>query len=184
MAGTYFDRVLNIFGSKYARILNMAELRMVLNMPQYGWICLNRTWICLNMSEFTIIYKILNMYHTTYSVGSLYKLLSTYWEIFRTLSEWFGKMIIVFNYFRKKLHLELLIDCRVLNMSELWIFVNFLKYDRVQNMRLDAIMKGLWIFLIYQISAYASVAQGSEYALLQLKKCPIVGFSICLVNVS
>ena len=93
-------------------------------------------------------------------------------RIFRTLSEWFGKMIIVFNYFRKKLHLELLIDCRALNMSELWIFVNFLKYDRVLNMRLDAIMKGLWIFLIYRISAYPSVAQGSEYALVRLKNAP------------
>ena len=32
--------------------------------------------------------------------------------------------------------------CRVLNMSEFWIFVNFRKYNRILNMRWDAIMRG------------------------------------------
>ena len=32
-------------------------------------------------------------------------------------------------------------------MSEFRIFVNFRKYDRVVNMRRDAIMKEFWIFL-------------------------------------
>ena len=32
-----------ILGSKYARVLNIQELHRVLNMPQYSWICLNRT---------------------------------------------------------------------------------------------------------------------------------------------
>ena len=36
--------------------------------------------------------------------------------------------------------------CRVLNMSEFWIFVNFRKYDRVLNMCRDIIMEGFWIF--------------------------------------
>ena len=41
-------------GSKYARILNMALLYMqglygVLNFPEYGSICLNNAWICLDM---------------------------------------------------------------------------------------------------------------------------------------
>ena len=44
-----------------------------LNMWQYGWICINRMWICLNMSEFTIIDRVLNMYHIIHSVRSLYK---------------------------------------------------------------------------------------------------------------
>ena len=33
------------------------------------------------MSEFTIIERVLNMYHTIHSVRSLYKLMSTYCEI-------------------------------------------------------------------------------------------------------
>ena len=83
-----------ILGSKYARSLNMAgfwiwqqhgllntvdhvfsrpwqELHRVLNMLKYDWICLNRMWICLNMSEFSIIDRILNMHHTINSARSL-----------------------------------------------------------------------------------------------------------------
>ena len=41
---------------------------------------------------------------------------------------------------------------RVLEISEFWIFINFRKYDRILNMRQNAIMEGLWIF------------QDSEYA--------------------
>ena len=48
-----------------SEVLNMPGfwiwLHKVLNMPQYGWIYLNKTWICLNMSEFTIINRFLNM---------------------------------------------------------------------------------------------------------------------------
>ena len=117
------DRVLNILGSKYSRILNMVGLHRVLNVSQYDWISLYTMWISGIMSEFTIMDRVLNMYHAIYSAGSLYKLMSTYWEIgmFRTLSECW-------------------------NMSEFWIFVNFLKFDRVLNMRRDAIMEGLEIF--------------------------------------
>ena len=63
-------------GSRYARILNMQELYRVLNMSQHGWICLNRTWICLNMSEFTIIDRVLNKDDTIHSANPLYKLIT------------------------------------------------------------------------------------------------------------
>ena len=54
----------------------------------------------------------------------------------------FGKIIIVFDYFCKKLHRKSLRGfrmCRVLNMSEFWISANVCKYDR------DAIMEEFWI---------------------------------------
>ena len=57
--------------SEYWRVLNMQELHRALNMPQYGWICQNRTWICLNISEFTIIDSVLNMYYRKESPLSL-----------------------------------------------------------------------------------------------------------------
>ena len=38
--------------TEYGRVLNMQKLHRVLNIAQYGWICLNRTWIRLNMSEY------------------------------------------------------------------------------------------------------------------------------------
>ena len=74
--------------------------------------------------------------------------------------EYFGKKILVFNYFSKKFHVQsfpcqfhsilcserVLNMCRVLNMSEFWIFTNFRKYYRVLNMRWDAIMEGFWDF--------------------------------------
>ena len=37
--------------------------------------------------------------------------------------------------------------CWVLNVPELCIFVNFCKYDRVLNMRWDAVIEGFRIFL-------------------------------------
>ena len=61
--------------------------------------------------------------------------------------------------------------CQVLDMSEFWIFVNFhqiwqgseyelgCNYGRVLNIP--------W-FQVYQVSAYASIAQGSEYAWIWL----------------
>ena len=112
------------------------------------WICLNRTWICLKMSEFTMIDRVLNIYHTIHSTRSFCKLMSTYWEI-GVLFEYFGKIIISFNYFCKILHLKSLRQlwmCRVLNTSEFWIFVNFNKCDRVLNIQQDATIEGLWIF--------------------------------------
>ena len=61
-----------------SRVLNMSgfwiwqgsEYARVLNIRQYGWICLSRTLICLNMSEFTIIDRVLNIYHTIHSARS------------------------------------------------------------------------------------------------------------------
>ena len=52
----------------------------VLYVPQYGLICLNRVRICVNMSGFTIIDRVLNMHHIFYSARLLYKLMSTYWR--------------------------------------------------------------------------------------------------------
>ena len=69
-----------ISGSKYASTLNMKQLHKVLNMPQYGWICLNWTWICLKMSEFTIINGLLNMYHTIHNSRSKWVLIERYSE--------------------------------------------------------------------------------------------------------
>ena len=94
-AGECFDKVLKI--SWVAWILNVPLLWIcrscagfwALNMPQYDWTCLNRTWTCLNMFEFTIIDRILNIYYAVHGMRSLYKLMSTYWEIsgFRTWSK-------------------------------------------------------------------------------------------------
>ena len=69
-----------VFDSKCGRVQNMQELLRVLNMPQYGWKCLNKMWICLNMSEFTITESALNMSHTMHSAWSLYKLMSAFWD--------------------------------------------------------------------------------------------------------
>ena len=56
--------------------------------------------------------------------------------------------------------------CRVLKMPEVSIFENFCKDGRVLNMRRDVIIKEFWIFQdsVYDISAYASVVQGSQYS--------------------
>ena len=97
-AGKCFDKVLlNFLGCKYAWILNVSRLWIcksctgfwALNMPQSDWTCLHRRWTCQNMSEFTIIDRILNIYCTVHGVRSLCKLMSTYWEInvFRTWSK-------------------------------------------------------------------------------------------------
>ena len=129
-----------ISGSENGRVLNMQELQRVLIMPKYGWICLNRTWTYLNMSAFTIIDRVLNMSHTMHSVRSLYKLISTYWEmgVFRTLSrskiERFGKIIIAFNYFRKRLS--------ILNLWEGPKYMVGFKYIRVLNIPGYSILQG------------------------------------------
>ena len=74
--------------SEYGSVLNIQRIRRVLHMPQDDWIFLNKTWICLNMSEFTIIDRALNMSNTIQSERSPYKLMSSYWKmgVFRTLS--------------------------------------------------------------------------------------------------
>ena len=46
-------------GSQNSEYGNMQELQG----SKYGWICPNRTWICLNMSEFTGIGRVLSMCH-------------------------------------------------------------------------------------------------------------------------
>ena len=56
--------------------------------------------------------------------------------------------------------------CRVLNTSEFSIAVNFRKYDMVLYMHRDANGRVLNIpgFRVCQVSAYANIVQGSEYA--------------------
>ena len=93
-----------ITGSEYASILNMKQLHRALNMPQYGSIYLNWTWICQKMSEFTMIKRFLNIYYTILSARSLKNLMSTYWEIFKTSQrskmEQFGKNSILIKSLR------------------------------------------------------------------------------------
>ena len=71
-------------GSEYARVTQG---------PKYAT-------ICLNMSEFTIRDRVLNIYHTIYSARSLYKLMSTYWEVgvFRTQSKVYNGVLWKNNY--------------------------------------------------------------------------------------
>ena len=97
---------------EYGRVVNLDDLPRVLNVPQYDWICLNRSWICLIMSKFTIIDRVLNISHKIHSARSFDKLMSTYWEmsLFRTLlkivDEHFGKSFDSFNCFCKTIHLK------------------------------------------------------------------------------
>ena len=130
------------------------------------------------MSEFTIIDRILNMHHTVHIARSLYKLVSTYWEIvvFRTRSkmEHFGKIIIVFNYFCKN---------SVLGLWDGPEYVSGFKYARVLNIREFSLVwqvseyarrcnYGRFLnipqFQVCQVSSNASVAQDSEYTWIWL----------------
>ena len=128
--------------------MNMQELRRVLNIPQYGWICLNRMWICLNMSKLAIIKFWVCLIQYSTSARSFYKLMSAYWEksIFSTLSkigryrDW--KNNYSFELFspntpslhHRTLHERVLNMCQVLNISGFWIFQEF-QYARVLNLK-------------------------------------------------
>ena len=142
-------------------------LRMVLNVSQYGWICLNETWICLNISEFTIIDKLLNMYHTIHRTRSLYNLMSSYWEIrvFRTQSKikngafWKNNYSFLLFFWKK-------------SISNLWEVSEYMldfKYIRVLNIR-----------------KLSQVWQGSEYATgcSYGRVLNIPGFQVCHVSTS
>ena len=60
--------------------------------------------------------------------------------------------------------------CWVLNVPEFWILESFHKYDRVLNMLGCNYRRFLNIpgFQVCQVSVYASIAQGSEYAWIWL----------------
>ena len=149
---------------------------------------------CLNMSEFTIKDRVLNMSHTMHSARSLYKLMNTYWEIgvFRTLSkikECFGKLFSVLTIFAKHSILYLwesseyvlsfkyvrvvsIPDCQygnVLNFRDYPGFTYFRKYDRVLNMRLDTITEGLRVFQDFQHGRLQCM-QGL-YKVLNMSEC-------------
>ena len=114
---------------KHAKLLNMTKfwiwydyqytsVTSVLNMPEYALTgfriylgiqkcqdskygsALNMTELCLYMSEFTITYRVLNIYHTIISARSPYKLMSTYWEIsvFRFRSKIYDRALWEDNY--------------------------------------------------------------------------------------
>ena len=96
--GSQYDSVTQRSG--YARICldRVLNISWVLNMPGL-WIWQGSEyvrvtqgskyvtmWICLNMSKFLIIGRVLNIYYTIHNTRSLYKFMNAYWEIdvFRT----------------------------------------------------------------------------------------------------
>ena len=131
---------------------------------------------CLNMSEFAIIDRVLNMSHTMHSARSLYKLMNTYWEIgvFRTLSkikECFGKLFSVLTIFAKLsiLYERVLNTCWVLNMSGSWVFqifnmVMFWISTVTQGLPIFVNMAGFWIcawiqlWKVYEYSRISNMA--------------------------
>ena len=130
------------------------------------------------MSEFTIIDRILNMHHTVHIARSLYKLVSTYWEIvvFRTRSkmEHFGKIIIIFNYFCKNSVLGLWDGpeyvwgfkyARALNVREFSLVWQVSEYARRCNY---GRFLNIPQFRVCQVSSNAGVAQDSEYTWIWL----------------
>ena len=135
----------------------MQELHRVLHMPQYGWICQNRKWICLNMSGFLAIDRILNMSHTIHSSRSLYKSMSTYWEmsVFRTLSkiEGFWKNIRVLTIFVKH---------SILYLWESSEYVSQFKYIRVLNIPGLSICRGSEFPGLHSVCLFSDIWQGSE----------------------
>ena len=139
-------------------------------------------WMCLNMSEFTITDMILNIYQTILIARSLYKLISTYWEIsgislgiyiYKHIQNpvknlrWSAleKQLEFSTIFAKKLHFK--------SLRRFWICIR-MQYGKVLN------IPGFWVS---QVSAYASVAQRSEYVWKWLNNA-LAGFWIYLVNVS
>ena len=143
----------------------MQELHRVLNMPQYGWIYLNRTWICLNMSGFTIIEFTLQVHEYLLRDGHIQKLVKDL------------IIYVAFDYFRKTFHLKSLRGfwicvgfwiCQgseystIVNMPGFWIsrvtqgLPIFCKYNRVLNMLRDAIIEGFWIFHIPNMPGFCA----------------------------
>ena len=140
-------------------------------------------WIYLNMFEFTIIDRVLNISNTSHSARSLYKLMK---PCQRSKIKHFRKLIMAFNYFRKTFHLKSLRGflipvwfyicqnsdySRIVNMLEFWIS------KVIQGSLIFVNMTGFWVgvgaqswrvfnilgFRRCQVSAYASVTQGIKY---------------------
>ena len=164
-------------------------------MPQYGWIYLNRTWMCLNMSEFTITDKVLSMSSTIHTA-------KTYWKkgVFRALSKiWdraLWKIIIAFNYFRKTLYPKFLRGgseyvsgfkyFRVLNFQGYTGLTCFCKYVRVLIPRFS-VCPGFWISRVTQgLPIFLNMARFWICVGMQLWKSSeysripnMLGFCIC-----
>ena len=149
--------------------------------------------IYLNMSEFTILDRVLNISHTIHR------------EVI--LQKGFLEISIAFNYFRKTLHLKSLrgfwyvsgfryvgvlnipglLICQILNFQGYTEFNYFRKYDRVLNIREDLIMEGLLnIPGLCQVFKYANATQGPEYGWIMSEETvrTMAGFRICLFKVS
>ena len=93
-----------------------ACLHRILNMPWHGLICLNMNWLSLNRSEFMIVVRVLNMSHTIQSARSFLKLLK---DII------FGILLLLLTILADNpswIFERVLSNCRVLNMSGLWLF--------------------------------------------------------------
>ena len=56
----------------------MQELHRVLNMPQYGLICLKRMRVCVDMSGYITCNNRQGSEYVSYSARSSYKLMNTY----------------------------------------------------------------------------------------------------------
>ena len=144
------------------QVLNMQELHRVLNKSQYGLICLNRTWICLNMSEFIIINWVLNMSHTIHGMRLLYKLMSPYWEIsiFRTLA-------------------------RAQNMVRLWICEGYTGCWICLNMPENALIMCQYAYVILNINKYARIYLKKKKKKKKKKKNRVLNmpeFWMCLMQ--
>ena len=122
-----------ILGFKYARIVNMQESRKVPNMRQYGWLCPKRTWIGLNMSEFKITGRVLNIpyFWISHTINSARSLYSIYWKIgiFWTSPRIYGRVLwknnLSFKIFWQK-H-------SILNLWDSFEYVSGFKYTSVPN---------------------------------------------------
>ena len=132
-------------GSEYARIWpdRVLNISWVLNTPRF-WIGHSSEYASVThdstyptmwliywmehkyawMSEFTVIDRVLNMFHKIHRARSYCKLIITYSEPGQRFKmERFGKIILVFNYFCKEFHFK-----------SLWeLYVSGFKYVIVLN---------------------------------------------------
>ena len=173
------------------------------NIPQYGWKCLNRTWISLNISEFSLKGRVLNMSHIQCILqghSPSWWLLIERWvysEIHqRSKVVDFGKTIVPFDYFHKTLHLNLwqgpkyvlvFKHVRVLSIPGLLICQGseFPWLHRVYLLQ----MAGFWICISMQLwkgSKYSRILAYTWFLHMQAfhNVLFMAEFWICLVKVS
>ena len=125
---------------------------MASKIPQYGWKCLKRMWICLNVSKFAIIDRVLNMSYAKFLIcltqcmpwghsTSLWVIIERWpysepWQ--RSKIKLFGKIA-----YLNILKLSIGQDSEQCYAG----FTHFRKYDKVWiYIRQDAILEEFWIF--------------------------------------